>query len=1016
MVWWWRSILWGLVWVGCWLCGEASAQQTGSIRGIVFDKEFESPLAGVEIMVVAVAGADPGVEGHQKARTTDQGNYVLSGLRPGKYTLVCSKEGFLRQVKADVVVTAGTLTDLDVWLSGEFTEMDDFVVQDLLRSAGGSETALLRLRFESPSFLDSIGSDLLSRAGASDAAAALPLVSGATVQDGRFAVIRGLPDRYVVSQLNGVRLPTADEDKRAVELDQFPAAIIESIQISKTFTPDQQGDASGGAVDIRLKGIPEEPIFQFKAEYGYNTNVRRRDDFLGYSGGGVNSLGRKHTGRKLQYQNLGESWTGAAGVEEVDAPIDWKWSGAAGGKHEFDNGLTFGGFFSLFYEQDSSYYDDAQENSFVVDTPGGPLVPEVIQGSAGDDNQVTSLFDVTQGTDTVQWGGLGTLGLESENHALTLTYLYTQTTEDKATLAEDTRGKLYYFPDYDVNDPNAPGNERGSREAAPYVRTETLEYTERTVETIQLHGKHKLPGAEFLWPLPEDGIDGFIKPLPPEVDFTVSYSSADLDQPDKRQFGSVWLADSSRGAGRPIDPAEHRAFKPAANFTLGNFQRIFKTIDEDSTQFAVNLKLPFEQWSGDEGYFKLGFFDDSLDREFRQETFSNFAEGFINYEGDFEDRWSGHWPPPEEDHPITESLFDVDYDGSQDIRATYIMLDLPLTSFLNLIGGVRLESTDLKIKNEAEEFAVWFPPGSNGPRNLEPGDADVDLSQDDLLPSVGFLLEPLDKFTLRGSYSETIARPTFKELTPISQQEFLGGPVFVGNPDLDLAALKNYDLRLDYEPYEGGLYSISYFYKDIENAIENVQRFATFTFTTPVNFPEGEIRGWEFEARQSLGRLWEPAEGLSAGANLTLIDSKVRLPQDQRDLFEISAIQAPQSSRDATNAPDRLYNLYLTYDAPATGTQASLFYTVRGDTLIAGAGITDSDFVPDLYEEEFGTLNFTFSQRIWKFLRFEFKAKNLTDPTIRTVYRSAYTAGDVTRSSYTRGIDYSVSLSMKLAF
>jgi hypothetical protein len=85
--------------------------------------------------------------------------------------------------------------------------------------------------------MDSIGSDLMSRAGASDAAAALRLVAGASVQDGKYAVIRGLPDRYVSSQMNRVRLPTADENKRAVELDQFPAAAIESIQVSKTFTP-----------------------------------------------------------------------------------------------------------------------------------------------------------------------------------------------------------------------------------------------------------------------------------------------------------------------------------------------------------------------------------------------------------------------------------------------------------------------------------------------------------------------------------------------------------------------------------------------------------------------------------------------------------------------------------------------------------------------------------------------------------------------------------------------------------
>jgi hypothetical protein len=79
------------------------------------------------------------------------------------------------------------------------------------------------MRFESPALMDSVGADLISKAGASDAASALRLVSGATRsrrQVGGYP--RGLPGRYVSSQLNGVRLPTADENKRAVELDQFP--------------------------------------------------------------------------------------------------------------------------------------------------------------------------------------------------------------------------------------------------------------------------------------------------------------------------------------------------------------------------------------------------------------------------------------------------------------------------------------------------------------------------------------------------------------------------------------------------------------------------------------------------------------------------------------------------------------------------------------------------------------------------------------------------------------------------
>ena len=47
------------------------------------------------------------------------------------------------------------------------------------------------------------------------------------------------------------------------------------------------------------------------------------------------------------------------------------------------------------------------------------------------------------------------------------------------------------------------------------------------------------------------------------------------------------------------------------------------------------------------------------------------------------------------------------------------------------------------------------------------------------------------------AYSETVARQTFKELTPILQSDYVGGPVFTGNPSLQMSNLKNYDLRVD---------------------------------------------------------------------------------------------------------------------------------------------------------------------------------------------------------------------------
>ena len=970
------------------LCGLSVAQQGGTIRGIVSDRDFEAPLAGAKVLVV---------ETGQQTLSTEQGNFVLPDVPAGRYTLVFSKDGYVRQVSADVVVSTGQLTDVNVALAGDFTEMEEFLVQNVLQISTGTELALLQLRLDSPAMMDAVGADLMSRAGASDAAGALRLVAGASVQDGKSAVIRGLPDRYVSSQMNGVRLPTANEDKRAVELDQFPTEILDSIQVSKTFTPDQQGDASGGAVDVRLKGVPTEDFFfKWKTQSSHNTQVTGRGDFLSYQGGGVHYWGKDGGGRSPQLDRLDDDWEGAVGAERGAAPTDQKWSVALGGGREIADGVRIGGFLSFFHESDSSFYKNGRDDSWWVENPGAPMTPKTVQGTVSDGDFKTSLFDVQRASQSVQWGTLATFGVASEDHAVNLVHLQTRSAEDTVTLAEDTRGKQFFFPGYDPNNQTSPGFFEFN--AAPYLRLETLEYTERTTSTLQLNGRHRIAASSFA------------RNQAPELDWTLAKSSATSEQPDKRQFGALWTPEADLGT--IVIPAAYSPFKPSANFTLGNLQRIYKEIDEDSEQATANLKVPFTL-GREKGYAKFGVFRDRVERTFDQDTFSNFGDN-SSWNGPWQLPWSQVFPT--QSHPISESTLDVDYRGRQAIDASYLMLDAPLAKGLSLLGGVRFENTTISIDNAAEADATWLPPGTNTPTVLGPGDADVAFARDDVLPAAGLTWTPFGGLTLRAAYSETVARQTFKELSPIQQQEYLGGPVFVGNPELDMSELRNYDLRVDWSPREGTLVSGSWFRKDIDGPIEYVQRISSFDYTTAQNYPRGQMEGFEVEAREGLGHYWNAVDGLAIGANATFLQSSVRLTDEEVIAFRSTELQVPMRSRDMTNTPEHLYNVFLTYDLPSTGTQVGLFYTVTGDTLVAGAGESNGNFVPSLYAVEYDRLNFSLSQQLGPHVRLSFGAKNLTDPDRREVYRSTYIGDDVTRSSYSEGIEYTLGIGGEFRF
>ena len=96
----------------------AQAPAGGSIRGVVYDKEFNAPISGATVSVLGLKA---------KVTTRENGSYILPNIAPGAYTLVVTKDGYTREVKANVPVAAGQLVDADVTMAGEFEDMEEFL-------------------------------------------------------------------------------------------------------------------------------------------------------------------------------------------------------------------------------------------------------------------------------------------------------------------------------------------------------------------------------------------------------------------------------------------------------------------------------------------------------------------------------------------------------------------------------------------------------------------------------------------------------------------------------------------------------------------------------------------------------------------------------------------------------------------------------------------------------------------------------------------------------------------------
>ncbi|MEI6645203.1 MAG: TonB-dependent receptor [bacterium] len=1014
----------------CCMAGAwAQSGAIGALRVRIIDQDWDVPLAGAMVHVV---------EAEKRMVSGEDGNVLFDTLPGGSYTLVVSAPGFERKVLSQVVVIPGDAKSEEIRLNGAFTDMEEFVVKDLEITTGASEVTQLNIRTQSSTLMDNVGSDMMSKAGASTAAAALKMITGATIQDGKYAVIRGLGDRYTSTSLNGIRMPNADRDKRAVSMDQIPSALIESVQVTKSFMPDQQGDATSG-INIKTKGVPDKTVLQASVSTEYDSNATWNDHFKSYSGGGngfggVRGLTRldfwdKTTGN---YPRGGEEKT-QGGTTSTDKqfsneiqnkapPQNYGFKLAAGDFIEVGD-WKFGGLLLGSYSQKYKYRFGIQN---ALDKPA-----RVKDYSLDPSQQQTVEFS----QDEQLWSAGLTLGAKNEYNDIRFTTLYTHQSKDTVEL----RYKPSLNPDPIVTgvDNTVVGWTPG-RPPKPILdptarRTEqiysrdfnaVMQYTENANGIMQLAGEHKF---SFL----NDSV----------LDWSGSYNMAECIEPDRRQIGGGYvrkdMLSSVNTATYPATPVwSTPTLVASTNYMTAGIERRWQDTREDDLQLQTNYKQPYTVAEGWDGWFKTGLFYDSVARTYRNRIHKvDGGQIPANSETDFTG-FSGAVDPTSLGTIFSESM---EYDGTQDIMATYLMGRVPLPEWIDLVGGARLENTIMNTKvfpavnnssfyiydKVTEEMVAKYPTaytvndlGLIARNSATPGEADASIDQTDILPALAINVKPIEEISLRLTYAETIARPTFKEITPVKYTDYDSSRVFLGNPDLKMSALKNYDARLEWRPDKNkpDIVAVSIFYKTIENPIQYSVRSAInpdVDYIYPENYGNAEIKGLELEARKSFGFLSSYLESFSLGGNMTMQESKVKYREDIRK--QLLAQGIGNSSRPMDGQSDILANVNLLFENEATGLNAGLFYNWRGETYAAGDTASPGNYFPAIVENPYGTLDFVIGYKFrfgdnrysptWR-LGLEFK--NLLDPAIETVSRTPY--GDFARTSYTMGRIFGISL------
>jgi TonB-dependent receptor len=331
------------------------------------------------------------------------------------------------------------------------------------------------------------------------------------------------------------------------------------------------------------------------------------------------------------------------------------------------------------------------------------------------------------------------------------------------------------------------------------------------------------------------------------------------------------------------------------------------------------------------------------------------------------------------------------------------MWDINMSSKWRLITGARFEANEMHVLQLLE---------SQGVENREGG-----FDTNDMLPALSLVYTLNEEQNIRFAYGRTIAKPSFKELSPVVIDDSFTGDRFQGNPDLNRTVIDNVDLRWEWFIEGLDLIAVSAFYKQMDEPIEvlffggydvngdgvidnNDQQPFQRGNIVPQNVPSGTVYGLEFEYRFALSRLTQRLSNFSIGGNLSLIDSIVDVPDDEQLFFGSS------SERQLVGQSPLLFNFDIAYDNDDWGTYVNLSYNYTDERL--SVVNPNNSGLGDVFERGVGRLGLTLTQRVSGSGKLKFAVSNLLDPDFEKYYK-VEDGDDIIYESFQRGITFSIS-------
>jgi TonB-dependent receptor len=827
----------------------------GTITGRVYDAVTGESLRGAVVRVVGGSAQDFTTEDGRFQLVADAGTVELRieyvGLDPNNLT---------------VVVPAGGGTTADVGLSTGAFRVDDVVV----RAAATGQALAINQQKTASGIVNIVSEEVFGQMPDGNIGNALQRLPGISVdmdQDGSAAGIniRGIEGDYNSFQIDGNRLPTSGGG-RGLDTRQFAAGGITRIEVIKAPTPDRDGDAIGGIINVVSRSAFQRSGRQFDVEtggvysdlpekWGHELDAKYSDIFS-IGGGDRNlgvsvSLGSYRTNRYSLNRDM--DWVQVTPENNPELGLD-----------QYDKPVWF---------MESSHWE---YNTRVTDT-----------------NTLNTVFDFR--TDESNSYYLRLFYSDAERHGIAY-----ETDIDIDTRFQDAVGGRKTYAELTPNHGRGTPGDDGSQASRGWIGTEDERQSD--LYSVNFGGRHEAPNSLLTYDLfysrnrenivSDNELNFLMEPDDPWLGFEYDLidvsrgevSITPIDGQDHSDLSLVTEGELILNTSVKVEEVFSAKIDWERNFDFGPNVFTFKTgakfnrsaprFDRRANVYSMDEAFPYAQVVVPNNEVLLGglkYYD----------VIPANGVALLNSDPDL---FEFETEDSLEDSNVS------DFDAIEDTTAGYVMGTLR-AGVHTLLAGVRYEQVDWDNTN----YRVSYLDGDASVEEVQSGD-----SYSFWLPGIHLRHELIPNLILRESYNRSYGRPRLSELTAgrFTNED---GDITDGNANLKPAVSDNYDAQVEYYTDSGGLYSVGVFYKDIkdfsytqvynfneldENGVPVFDPEGDFEYEVPMNGSTAKNYGVELIARQRFGFLPGALRGLSAGISATFADSEATYPNrdDDRDL------------------------------------------------------------------------------------------------------------------------------------